>query len=257
MNTYPNSPATAATPAHEEVSDVLQAVLSVPQLSLERGWALVRRENQWSILADPAQAQADERQPRLLGCGGAVEHVVVALQSRGRRVAVELFPVAQPEAVATVVPVGPGPSTAVDRALRAACEVPPARPPGPTMIRPSDLRLLNLTLEAFGVEALWSSDLASRRELTGLQRVRSSATPRPMVTLVTPGDTPHDWLRAGRALAHLLLRTTTLGLLSHLELHALRRQETREAVRAAWDLRQYPQVQVTIGPALGAQRNEA
>jgi hypothetical protein len=259
MNTQNHIPRTDVTSA--ETSDVMRAVLSVPQVSLNRSWKLSRSDDRWSVLAEGADVSGEQLQPRLVGCGAAVEHVVVALQARGLRVAVELLPTADPTAdpatVATVVAIGPGPSNAVDHALRAACELPPVRPPGPALIGPSDLRSLNLTLEAFAVEALWSSDLATRRELTGLQRVRSSPAPRPMVTLVTPDDTPHDWLQAGRALAHLLLRTTSLGLVGHLDVHALRQRDTRDAVRSAWDLQQYPQVQVSIGPSSAAQRDDA
>jgi hypothetical protein len=254
MSTRTNGPRSITS---DEIGDVLNAALSVPQVSQDRGWTLVRRDDHWSVVAEGAELPVDQLQPRLLGCGAAAEYVVVALQARGQRVAVELLPAGFPGTVATVVSIGPGPSNSVDFALRAACELPPVGPPGPVAIRPSDLRLLNLTLEAFAVEALWSSDLASRRDLMGLQRVRSSAAPRPMVTLVTPSDSPHDWLQAGRALAHLLLRTTSLGLVGQVGVHALRRQETRAAVRAAWGLEQHPQVQVSIAPTPAAQRSDA
>lgn len=243
-------------PTSEAADDVLRAVRSAPQLTLERGWQLVRRPDAWAVLPAGDDVEPHHRQPHLLSCGSAVEHVVVALQAQGHRVEVQLFPPTEPTAVATVHVVGPGPATAVDHALRAACD-PATRPPAQGIgVRPSDLRELNLAVEAFGVEALWSSDLAARRELKGLQRVGAVDAPRPMVTLVTSGDDRHDWVQAGRALAHLLLKAATLGLTGRMEPHSLRLRSTREAVRTTWDLRQWPQVQLTLGPADAAQRPE-
>jgi hypothetical protein len=159
---------------------------------------------------------------------------------------VTLLPGGHPEVLALLDLVGTGPSTHLDLVPERGdlC-----RHVG--RVLPSELRQLNLAAEAFAVEVLWSSELASASGLLGLPRVRATDDQRPMATLVTHGDLPQDQIRAGRALAHVSLRAAALGLGTDVGLHVLSRRETRDELRRVWQMFEHPQVQFTLTDQTG------
>jgi len=204
----------------DETAQVLWAVAKAPQVVLEPTWCLDVGRDCWRLVSETGRPARTVDQGTLVGAGSALEHAVLALEGRHHRVTVTLLPTTDELAIASIALVGPGPTPDLTVSSPAA--------PSSDEVRPSDLRRLNLAAEAFGVEVLWSSDLTSARSTAGLQRVAAATLPRPMATLVTHDDSPASQVQAGRALAHVLLRATALGLDAHLDVHALGHREMRE-----------------------------
>lgn len=225
----------------DETAQVLWAVAQAPQVVADPQWCLDVGRDCWRLVSDSRSEARSLDQGTLVGAGSALEHAVLALEARRHKVAVELLPVSDEAVIASLVLVGEGPAPDL--------VVSPGAPAHRDQLQPSDLRRLTLAAQAFAVEVLWSSDLTSVQGAGRLERVPAAPLPRPMATLVTHEDGPAAQVRAGRALAHVLLRAHALGLDARLEVHALGRRRTREELRRAWELSAYPQVQLTVGPA--------
>lgn len=229
----------------DEVAEVLQAVGNAPRVSLEPGWALDIQPDSWRIIVQGGDGARAASHQTLVGAGVGLEHLVIALEAHHHHVEVQELPVAEPAAAGNVRLVGPGHPSSTLLQMQDLSQHPHAQAPVRD-VQPSDLRVLNLTAEAFAAEVMWSSDLESRRELRGQQRVHPVREPSPYATIVTPGDSPADWLHTGRALARLLLRASALGLEAHLELQVLGQAETRLELRSTWGLTGFPQAQFTL-----------
>ena len=227
-----------------EVSQVLQAVANAPRVSLVPGWLLDLRPDIGRIIVIGSDAR-HACLSTLLGAGIALEHLVVELEARHHRLAVIELPADDPASVGTVRILGPGHPSTLTLQLRDLSEHPEHRQPV-TDIRPADLRVLNLTAEAFTAEVMWSDDIEARRDLKGQQRLHPARDASPYATIVTPGDATRDWVHAGRALARLLLCASALGLEAHLELQVLGQTGTRQELRKTWGLTGFPQAQFSL-----------
>lgn len=231
----------AETSQLDETAHLLWAVSHAPQVVLQPGWCLDVKRDCWQLVTESGKPALRAPQFTLVGAGTALEHAVLALEARGHRVQVVVLPEQDPAVVATIEVLGAGPP----RELAPL----PGQPAVPVdgQVQPSDLRRLNLAAEAFGVEVLWSTHLTSSWGTAGLQRVRATAEPRPMATLISYDDDAAAQVNAGRALAHVLLRAAALGLEAHLGLHVLSQRETRDELRRLWGLAGHPQAQFTLG----------
>ncbi len=236
-----NLPVSASPPALDEVSDVISLVDAAPRVAVVPGWHLEVTDDLWRIAVNGCDNALSGAHQVLVGAGVAVEHVVVALEARGHRVDVQILPAADPHAAATVRCVGRRRPSQVQLAIRHAATSGP--PHTARAVRPSDLRVLNLTAEALSTEVMWSNHVSEDRALRGQQRVHPDQDAPPFATIVTHGDTPPDWVRAGRALARLFLRATSLGLDVHQELQSLSQPSTRAQLRELWGLSTVPQAQ--------------
>ncbi len=75
-----------------------------------------------------------------------------------------------------------------------------------------------------------------------------------LAVLFTSGDSVHDWLRAGQALSHLLLRATSLELAASFLNQPIEVEELRPAVAALIDQHSVPQLILRLGfPATSVQ----
>lgn len=68
-----------------------------------------------------------------------------------------------------------------------------------------------------------------------------------LAVLFTSSDTPRDWMRAGQALSHLLLRATTLDLAASFLNQPIEVKELRPAVAALIDQHSVPQLILRLG----------
>jgi nitroreductase len=75
------------------------------------------------------------------------------------------------------------------------------------------------------------------------------ALPSATAVLMTTGDTPADWLRAGQALHRLLLRAATRWVFASLHSQALESPRLRAGIRDALSLRGEPQMLLQFGRA--------
>lgn len=206
-----------------------------PQFSWEPGWQLDRDGDQLLITG----ATHSLTQAQIVSAGSAAELLVLGCEAEGRSATVEVLPDARPNCLLALHCKGSGPSARARTLLSPAAVEPRA-------LTPSDVRHLNLAAEAYGCELLWQDV----RVLTpGLQRVYATSDRRPLTTVVTRGDTPHDWVQAGRAAARCSLAARQLGLVLDFGVHAFTDVETREEVRRLWQLDGWPQVQFTLAAA--------
>ena len=235
----------ATMPDLNEVSEVRRGVGNAPRVSLVPGWTLDIQRDSWRIIVQGADRAWTASHQTLVGAGVALEHLVIALEARHHRVAVQELPVAEPVSAGTVRLVGPGSPSSTVLLLQDLSQHPHAQLPVRD-VQAADLRVLNLTAEAFTAEVMWSSDVEVRRALRGQQRVHPVRDASPYATIVTPADAPTDWLHAGRALARLLLRASALGLEARLELQVLGQADTRLELRETWGLTGFPQAQFTL-----------
>lgn len=234
----------ASAPALDEVTDVIRLVNAAPRVAVVPGWHLELRDEQWRIAINGCEDARCAGHQVLVGAGVAVEHLVVALEARGLRVDVRVLPSADLHAAATVGVIGRRRASPVQLAVhRAASSGPPSTA---RAVRPSDLRVLNLTAEALSTEVMWSSQVSADLVLRGQQRLHPAQDAPPFATILTYGDTPLDWVRAGRALARLFLRATALGLDVHQELQSLSQEATRAQLRELWGLSTVPQAQFSL-----------
>ena len=235
----------ATMPDLDDVAEVVRGVGNAPRVSLVLGWALDIQPDSWRIIVRGADQARTASHQTLVGAGVALEHLVISLEARGHRVAVQELPVAEPTCAGMVRLVGPGHPTSTVLQLRDLSQHPHAQQPVRD-VQAADLRVLNLTAEAFTAEVMWSSDVEAHRGLRGQQRVHPVRDAPPYATIVTPADSPTDWLHAGRALARLILRASALGLEAHLELQVLGQADTRLELRETWGLIGFPQAQFTL-----------
>jgi len=233
--------ASASPPTLDEVSDVIRLVNAAPRVAVVPGWHLELGDDLWRIAVNGCEDARSGEHQVLVGAGVAVEHLVVALEARGHRVDVHVLPSADPHAAATVRAVGHQRASTVQLAMHHAATS--GLPHTARALRPSDLRVLNLTAEALSVEVMWSNQVSDDLALRGQQRVHPDQDAPPFATIVTHGDTPLDWVRAGRALARLFLRATSLGLGMYQELQSLSQATTRAQLRELWGLSTVPQAQ--------------
>lgn len=180
----------------DEVSDAIRCVGNAPRLRSPQGWRLDLSPDCWRIVVNgTGDAQTGERLV-LLGAGIAAEHLVIALEARHLRVEVRELPRTDLTAAVTVRVLGHLHPTALMTQLRDLAQVPGARLGSRTVITPSDRRVLSLTAAARAAALQWPAGFSDGQA----------------ATLTTPGDTPTDWVRAGRALGRLLLRAASLGV---------------------------------------------
>ena len=222
------------------VGTVLRAAARAPQFSWQRGWQLLSRDDGWDLLA--LADRSGLTQSQLLSAGATAELLVLGREAAGRRSTVDVLPDLRPDVVLAVRDAGPC-ASARARELLAAQEPGHAR-----LLQPSDVRHLNLAAESHRCELLWQDAVTARPLPPGLRRLLATADRRPLTTVVSPGDTPHDWVRAGRAVARCELTARALGIDVDHTVHALGGWGTRAEVRRLWGLEGWPQVQLVVTP---------
>lgn len=225
----------------------LRLIGTAPQFLAAPTWCLVRRGRTWELHAAHALSYDSEQQPLLLSCGAALEHLVVLLRGHGARLDVEVLP--DSGAIAEVTVLGRQAPTADDRQLLAALAQPASDAPeeDPRLGRVAESeRLLTQTIQGLEADLVWSMLDAPRPDIRGLFVITSNTWQRRTTTIVTPNDTPVDWLHAGRAVGRLRLRARTLGLDAQPLMDGLNRRQTRSRMRFDWYLWAVPQVQLLI-----------
>jgi hypothetical protein len=235
----------APRPPMDEISAVLRSVGHAPRIALVPGWRLDIQPERWRILINGTEDVLTADHQTLLGAGIALEHLVIVLEAHRHRVKVRELPGDDPRAAGSVTVVGNRHPSELMLHLEALSQDPDLRGTQHALSS-ADLRHLNLTAEAFIAEVMWSSDLQARDELRGQQRLHPAKDPSPYATIVTPSDSPRDWVHAGRALSRLLLKARALGLDAHTELQVLSNRTTRDDLRELWGLRGYPQAQFSL-----------
>ena len=201
-------------------------------------------------------AEVSDRRPypalsareRVVSCGAALHHCVVALAELGWRVQVRRFPdQSDPDHIAALT-LHRDPAVESEPALTDAIPQ-----------RQSDRRCYSDRVVAANLIAALSNRATQSgvvvRELTMTPRIRrvmaahrDDADHAVFLVLGTANDRPSAWLRAGEATSMILLRATAHGLASCALTEPLAVPETREAIqRAVFGDLATPQVLIRVG----------
>lgn len=238
MTETPARPVTHTPVAQDVPARVLRAAALAPQFSWQRGWHVVNAGADWELHASDARAGLTQGQA--VSAGSTAELLIVAREAEGRSSTLDVNPLNEEPCVLAVRDAGPA------AAVRAHVLLAARDPDEPRELRPSDVRHLNLAAERYGCELLWQDQLGPRTTTPGLRRVHATADGRPLTTVVTPGDSPRDWVHAGRAAARCSLVARELGLTLVFGVHAFNGWATREEVRQLWHLSGWPQLQFSL-----------
>lgn len=111
---------------------------------------------------------------------------------------------------------------------------------------------------AFSAVPPWRADRLTQRDFDlgrgiGILPVADDL-PAATAVLVTPGDTPADWIRAGQALHRVLLRAATQWVAATLHTQPMESVLVRSAVRRELGVRGVPQIVLQFGLARTTQR---
>lgn len=249
-----------------EAASVIETAACEPLLRRGQRWQFRPRPDAIDVVASPAPplAVADcAARELMISCGAAVFGLRLGMRRVGRLARAGLLPdPARPELVARVWPAGHASRTAAESDLIAAAGLRSAHcgafAPGEVPARllttlAADARAEDCTLvvleddrlgELDGLTALPAGGPPPQRQ--EYPHGRPAAGPVTAV-LLTAGDTPADWLRAGQALDRMLLRAAARWVFARLL--PVSSHRLRQAVAALAGGTGCPQLVLRLGRA--------
>lgn len=245
------------TPA--QARSVIATATAAPSVHNSQPWLFTVEPEVLTVLADPQRAlqrQDPDGRELLLSCGAATQHAQLAVRALGLSGAAVLLPPGADDAVVATVSLAPGaPQTEAERRLLDAV---PRRHTDRSAFAdwPVQVEVLDLLRAAVEQEEAWLQVLTTADVLgpsgTAPPAVRSDGSvPDVVLVLGTAADERHDWVRAGRALARVLLEGTCAGLVAAPATLALELPTVRDALTAALALRGAPQMVLRTGYPAG------
>jgi hypothetical protein len=250
------------------IADLADAADQAPSPHGTRPWRLRTRAGAVELLADTrSTGDGGPEQPRqtVIACGAALLNLRLAVAHLGVRPEVELLPSAADPDLLARVSAGPAAhAPAADGALHEALgERRTQRLPFTHPVVPPEL--VTHLGEAARSEGADLVPLTTGRGLDALDAILSTLgdVPRPATAvgtavwdlsqagavglLVTEGDDPADWLRAGQALQRVLLQATTFWLQARFHTGALEVPALRARIRRELCPGRDPQVILELG----------
>jgi hypothetical protein len=224
----PDGPALTAA----EAASVIEAAACAPLLRRGQRWQFRPRPDAIDLVASPAPppAVADcAARELMISCGAAVFGLRLGMRRIGRLARTDLLPdPARPDLVARVWPAGHASRTAAESDLIAAAGLRSAHcgafSPGEVPARlltalAADARAEDCTLVVLEDELLGELGGLAPPPVHPAREPRRRGLPASgpvTAVLLTAGDTPADWLRAGQALDRMLLRAAARWVFARL-----------------------------------------